>query len=118
MSAFPTVSGSKAALRICALLLGLVCLQACGDLHGDNQAKVYLDQSTAVTVTTVGKPVVFARERPNFAVHMRDYITLAAASVDRAGKLHSILIAYYWSTFDPHGQDGDSAAQTGPAPMS
>jgi hypothetical protein len=58
---------------------------------------------------TVGRPMVFARERPNFAVHMRDYITIAAASTDRAGKLDSILIVYYWTTFDPHGRDGDLA---------
>jgi hypothetical protein len=112
MSAFPTASGSRSALRICALLIALTCLHACGDLRAGNEPQVYLDQSTAVTVTTVGKPVVFARERPNFAVHMRDYITLAAASVDRAGKLNSILIAYYWTTFDPHGRDGDTAARS------
>jgi hypothetical protein len=56
--------------------------------------------------------MVFARERPNFAVHMRDYITVAAASVDRAGKIDSILIVYYWTTFDPHGRDGDAAARS------
>jgi hypothetical protein len=62
---------------------------------------------------TVGRPMVFARERPNFAVHMRDYITVAAASTDRAGKIDSILIVYYWTTFDPHGQDGDAASKGG-----
>jgi hypothetical protein len=51
--------------------------------------------------------MVFARERPNFAVHMRDYITLAAASVNRTGKIDYILIAYFWTTFDPHGRDGE-----------
>jgi hypothetical protein len=91
-------------------------LQGCGGLTTANVPRAYLDQTTAATVTTVGRPVVFARERPNFAVHMRDYITLAAASVDRAGKLNSILIAYYWTTFDPHGQDGDTAAKTQAGP--
>ncbi len=53
----------------------------------------------------VGRPLVFARERPNFAVHMRDYITLAAASIDRAGKVQRVVIAYFWTTFDPHARD-------------
>ncbi len=111
MSACPTVSGFRAALLACALLVGISSLQACGDVRAGNQPRSYLDQSTGVTVTTVGRPLVFARERPNFAVHMRDYITLAPASVDRAGKLDSILIAYFWTTFDPHGRDGDAAAR-------
>jgi hypothetical protein len=64
-----------------------------------------------VTVTVVGRPLVFARERPNFAVHMRDYITLAAAAVDRTGKIDYILIAYFWTTFDPHAREGDAQAQ-------
>ncbi len=112
MSACPTVSGSKAALLTCAFLVGIWSLQACSDVRAGNDPRVYLDQSTGVTVKTVGRPLVFARARPNFAVHMRDYVTLAAASVDRAGKLNSILIAYYWTTFDPHGQDGDAAAKS------
>ncbi len=112
MSACPTASGSRAALLVCALLVGIWSLQACSDVRGRDEPRAYLDQSTGVTVKTVGRPLVFARARPNFAVHMRDYITLAAASVDRAGKLSSILIAYYWTTFDPHGQDGDSAVNS------
>jgi len=113
MSACPTASGSRLLAGPLAhagrgLLIVLACLTACTDVRpGNNEPRVYLDQSTAVTVTTVGRPMVFARERPNFAVHMRDYITAAAASTDRAGKIDSILIVYYWTTFDPHGQDGD-----------
>jgi len=84
--------------------LGVLC-GSCGGIPTANQPRSYLDQTTAATVTMVGRPLVFARERPNFAVHMRDYITLAAASIDRAGKIQLVLIAYFWTTFDPHARD-------------
>lgn len=84
--------------------LGVLC-GSCGGIPTADQPQSYLDQQTAATVTMVGRPLVFARERPNFAVHMRDYITLAAASIDRAGKIQLVLIAYFWTTFDPHAQD-------------
>jgi hypothetical protein len=87
----------------------LMILSACTAIPSADAPQAYLDQSTAVTVSVVGRPLVFARERPNFAVHMRDYITLAAASVNRSGKIEYILIAYFWTTFDPHGRDGDGA---------
>ena len=86
-------------------------LGACSAIPSADAPQAYLDQSTAVTVSVVGRPLVFARERPNFAVHMRDYITLAAASVNRSGKIEYILIAYFWTTFDPHGRDGDAGAR-------
>jgi hypothetical protein len=82
---------------------------SCGTVPTADQPQSYLDQSTAATVTMVGRPLVFARERPNFAVHMRDYITLAAASIDRAGKIQLVLIAYFWTTFDPHARDDGRA---------
>jgi hypothetical protein len=82
---------------------------SCGTVPTADQPQSYLDQSTAATVTIVGRPLVFARERPNFAVHMRDYITLAAASIDRAGKIQLVLIAYFWTTFDPHARDDGRA---------
>jgi hypothetical protein len=78
---------------------------ACAGIPNADRPQSYLDQATAATVTIVGRPLVFARERPNFAVHMRDYITLAAASVDRAGKIQLVLIGYFWTTFDPHARD-------------
>ena len=84
--------------------LGMLC-GSCGGIPTADQPQSYLDQQTAATVTMVGRPLVFARERPNFAVHMRDYITLAAASIDRNGKIQLVLIAYFWTTFDPHAQE-------------
>jgi hypothetical protein len=100
MSAFHIASVS----RILVGAIAVLC-SSCGTIPSADQPQSYLDQSTAATVTLVGRPLVFARERPNFAVHMRDYITLAAASIDRAGKIQLVLIAYFWTTFDPHARD-------------
>jgi hypothetical protein len=106
MSAFPIASVSRRTAAVIAGSLAVLC-GSCGGIPTADQPQSYLDQSTAATVTMVGRPLVFARERPNFAVHMRDYITLAAASIDRAGKIQLVLIAYFWTTFDPHARDED-----------
>ena len=93
------------------ILAGLLCiLSACVAPPSPDTPTAYLDQSTAATVTIVGLPLVFARERPNFAAHMRDYITLAAAAVNRSGKVDHVMIAYFWTTFDPHGRERDPAS--------
>jgi len=84
---------------------------SCSAIPSANEPQSYLDQTTAATITIVGRPLVFARERPNFAVHMRDYVTLAAASINRAGKLQLVLIGYFWTTFDPHGRDSGDAGK-------
>jgi len=67
----------------------------------------YLDNETAATVLVVARPLVFARDRPELAVHMRDYVTLAAASIDRSGRTDTVLIAYFWTTLDAHGREGE-----------
>lgn len=78
----------------------------------------YLDNETAATVLVVARPLVFARDRPELAVHMRDYVTLAAASVDRSGRTDTVLIAYFWTTLDPHGREGERNPLTGADPSS
>ena len=65
------------------------------------QPEEYLDEQTGATVDVVDSPLVFARERSERAANLRDYVTLAAASVDRGGNLEYVLIAYVWSTLDP-----------------
>jgi hypothetical protein len=65
------------------------------------QPREYLDEQTGATVTVVDAPLIFARDRTERAANLRDYVTLAAASVDRGGKLEYVLIAYIWSTLDP-----------------
>jgi hypothetical protein len=91
-----------------------VALSACTTLPGTASPEEYLDPTTAATISIVGKPLVFAHERPERAAHMRDYVTLAAAAVNRSGKTDYVLVAYDWTTFDEHGRSGEtpSAATT------
>lgn len=70
-----------------------------------------LDNQTGATVSVVGRPLVFAHERPERAAHMRNYITLAAAAVDRGGRIEYDLIAWFWTTFDAHGLEGEPFQQ-------
>ncbi len=67
----------------------------------DLQPREYLDPETAATVTIVGEPLIFANARTEVAANARDYVTLAAAAVDRNGKMSYVLVAYFWSTVDP-----------------
>jgi hypothetical protein len=60
----------------------------------------HLDENTGATVTFVGAPLVFARERTELAANARDYVTLVATLIDRNGKLQYVLVGYVWSTVD------------------
>jgi hypothetical protein len=83
-----------------SLALGLLS-SACATIVGVPDApREYLDQSTAATITTVNTPLVFARERSDLAANARDYVTLAAAAVDRTGRIDYVLVCYRWSTVD------------------
>jgi hypothetical protein len=84
-----------------ALLVGALALDAgCTTAPVVPQTQEYLDEQTGATVTVVDSPLVFARERTELAANLRDYVTLAAASVNRGGKVEYVLIAYVWSTID------------------
>ena len=87
--------------RVCAALAALLVLGTSAGLAADKQPREYLDEDTAATVTVVGEPLVFAYARPDLAANERDYVTLAAAAVNRNGKVSYVLIAYFWSTVDP-----------------
>jgi hypothetical protein len=89
-----------------------VALSACTTLPGTASPEEYLDPETAATISIVGKPLVFAHERPERAAHMRDYVTLAAAAVNRGGKTDYVLVAYDWTTFDEHGRSGETHSAT------
>lgn len=83
---------------ILAALLGLVSVVA---VAGTKAPQEYLDEETAATITVVGEPLVFACPHPELAANVRDYLTLAAAAVNRNGKVSYVLIGYFWSTLDP-----------------
>ncbi len=93
-------------------------LSGCMTTGARDSPEEYLDNETAATVLVAARPLVFARDRPELAVHMRDYVTLAAASVDRGGTTDYVLIAYFWTTLDAHGREGESGALEGADPRS
>jgi hypothetical protein len=72
----------------------------------------YLDRDTAVTFTVVASPLIFARVRPDLAARVRDYATVAAASLELNGETQYVLLVYLWSTVDPRNE----TAAPGPAP--
>jgi len=79
----------------------LLALVSCAAFGASKEPQEYLDEETAATVTVVGQPLLFAYARTDLAANVRDYVTLAAAAVDRNGKISYVLIAYFWSTVDP-----------------
>ena len=88
----------------------LLAASAVAAASGSNAPREYLDEETGVTVFFVERPLVFARERttldgrvvrgwpeaPPEAPVPRDYVSLAAAAVDRSGKYSYVLIGYFW----------------------
>ena len=82
-------------------LAALLWLAAATALAGSAPPQEYLDEETAATITVVGEPLVFANERRDLAANARDYVTVAAAAVNRSGKITYVVIAYFWSTVDP-----------------
>jgi len=87
--------------RVALPVAVLAALGAGAALAGDKQPREYLDEQTAATITVVAEPLLFALPRPELAANVRDYVTLAAAAVNRNGKVSYVLIAYFWSTVDP-----------------
>jgi hypothetical protein len=79
----------------------LLVLRAWDALANDKQPQEYLDERTAATITVVGAPLIFAYARTELAANARDYVTLAAAAVNRSGAISYVLIGYFWSTVDP-----------------
>jgi hypothetical protein len=100
------------ALRLIAVLGLLQSNSGCAAARSEGGPIEYLDEQTAATVTTVRQPIVFARERRERAANARDYVTLAAAAVNRSGKISYVLIAYVWSTVDLRGEPRADAAET------
>jgi hypothetical protein len=61
----------------------------------------YLDPVTAAMVTGVSSPMVFARAHQDVSANSRQYLTVAAVSVNRSGHYEYLLLVYLWSTVDP-----------------
>ena len=82
------------------LLLGVGAV-ACAGSTGSLLSE-YLDEHTGAHLAVVRRPLTFALERSTLAANARDYVSLAAAEVDRSGRAQTYLIGYFWSTIDRH----------------
>lgn len=83
-----------------ACVLLAATLAGCVSLAPPVGDREYLDEQTAATVTVDAHTLVFARERPELAVHARDYLTLVPIDVNRAGAHAQYFFGYLWSTID------------------
>lgn len=99
-------------LRVWAVAAVAAAIGACAPAMHQGSPVEYLDRDTAVTFTVVASPLIFCRVRPEVAARVRDYATVAAASMDRNGHIQYVLLIYLWSTVDPRNEP-DAA---GPAP--
>jgi hypothetical protein len=98
------------------LLLAVSAVAAASEA---NAPREYLDEETGATVFFVGRPLVFERESAPFnginggvvrarpedrldvTLAPRDYVSLAAAAVDRSGRYTYVLIGYFWLVGTP-----------------
>jgi hypothetical protein len=69
----------------------------------------YLDPQTAMTVRAVAAPFIYAREVPELAANVRDYLSLGAVEVNNMGTRRHYLAAVSWSTIDRRGAAGAPA---------
>jgi hypothetical protein len=92
--------GAALPRRASRAALLLAPLAAAGVAAAGNPPREYLDEETGATITVVDQPLVFAYPRQDLAANARDYATLAAAAVNRGGKIDYVLIVYFWSTAD------------------
>ena len=108
---------------LCSLLgsWSLLAVSAAAAASGANAPNEYLDEETGATVFFVSRPLVFGRETapfhgingkvvrawpddphpPDMNLAPRDYVSLAAAVVDRSGKYTYVLIGYFWLVGTP-----------------
>lgn len=98
------VDGQGVRAGILAMLVAAI--GACAPIADRTAPVDYLDRDTAVTFTVVASPLIFARARPDLAARVRDYATVAAASTERNGQVHYVLLIYFWSTVDPRNEPG------------
>jgi hypothetical protein len=75
----------------------LACVASCSSTDGVRQQ---LDERTGATMTWVDAPWIFARERPELAVNVRDYLNLYAVDVNKSGKHQVLVLVHGWSTLD------------------
>lgn len=92
------------------LVLVMLLAAGCKTTDSVSGEREYLDEETAATVTVGHPALVFARERPELAVHARDYLTLVPVDVNRSGTHSQYFYVYVWSTLDKRGLPEEAMA--------
>jgi hypothetical protein len=93
---------TRRGLRHLAVAAVALAAGACASPPSDGPRQ-YLDEKSAATVTVAREALVFARDRPELAVHARDYLTLVPIDVNRMGTHAAYFYGYVWSTIDKRG---------------
>jgi hypothetical protein len=86
--------------RAVTLLMVALTVSSCAS---ENPSRQYVDEDTAATIIVAGDSYVFARERPDLAVHAQDYATVTPVQVNRGGQRVLYLYCEFWSTIDRRG---------------
>ena len=87
---------------VAALLLG-------GCASEGTRVNEYVDPQTAMTIRAVAAPFIYARDVPELAANVRDYLSLGAVEVNNMGARKHYLVAVSWSTIDRRLVDGSPA---------
>ncbi len=102
----------RALLLLAVMATGLAAVGTLDAAGRNAGARHYLDRQTGATITTMDRPLVFARERSSLAVNARDYISLVAIDVNRGGQHQLYWYGYLWTTIDDGGQLSAEAPTT------
>jgi hypothetical protein len=104
----PIASASSIRLRASAALLALLAHSGCAER--DLWPAERLDMETAVNVTIMAEPWVYAHEVPMLAANSRDYLNVGVIETNRAGARAYWLGVMAWSTIDRSQQPAESLA--------
>jgi hypothetical protein len=88
------------AVRTALLLLASTVLAGCAGEPERPAATEFLDAQTAMTVRVVAEPFVYARDVPELAANVRDYLYLGAVETNNMGHRSHYIALVSWSTID------------------
>jgi len=87
-------------LRVAATAVAMAILTLAGCADRDLWPAERLDPKSAVNVTVMAEPWVYARSVPMLAANARDYLNVGIVETNRAGSRAYWLGAVSWSTID------------------
>jgi hypothetical protein len=82
------------------LLASTVLAAGCAGAPERPAATEFLDPQTAMTVRVVAEPFVYARDVPELAANVRDYLYVGAVETNNMGHRSHYLALVSWSTID------------------